>query len=483
MKAFTQKQPTIYDLLQPGYYQDLVKAFSKFNITINPREIILNNQSKDKSSVLSKALGDLEIQFPQISKAHFTTKEDNDAASEKKNIEEMRIFSFLRGMLLNALTEEAVSTYIKQEKLKELQRELRLYILKLAEAEFSRQLYIAEAEKMKMAQMENELRALFSEDFHISFEEHKKDLSGFKLAIDGLNEELKVHKGKKDAIKAQLKIQSTNDAEKLIESNPSLKGLDPQSLGDFIFKCRNEYYKIQSSIEKYDTKDLQDAKADNEALVKLESLKIESDKIASKLGKGNGLFNKDRYPPRLPETTRITLEAEFAAIVAKQDLLKKEIDQRRINKENRNEKREQAEAQKARIFDKVKEKVSDPVLKKALDNPDVIKLINPVLENKSKLENDLLEVHKHKTSAKAKVKVIVKNAVEIENKNAKNISRIAAIDKTQHPKQSHNADDHHQKSEQIQEMCKHIKQVGKFVPVEEKAAKKEKKKAKRLGLN
>ncbi len=411
MRALPQAQISIYDLLQGGSYQRLRSAFAQYDIKVDPRTLILNNQSKE--SVLSQILSDLEsspklVNLASVSQENFNQKEVQDYLSEKKSINDAKIVGFIRCLQMYFLSQEAAHTYFKMEQLKVLQQELRVLLLKLASAEYERQLQIAEAEKIKILEAQQNLSAIITVSFHDSFDACLHKLNDIENRMHAYNQQLSELKEEKHHIRAQMREDSLLKAEKLKELCPSLAHIDNDVLVDFITRVRERQNKVESTLNKFDQKDKYDLKIIEESDTALATLSQKQAQLDAEIRNAKHLYGgalvaaKHDKHVRIPDAMRLDFEQRQREInESRQGLL----DNRKYHQDNfdtRSKKREDLLAKKAQIMEQEIAK-SPNSFQAALENPSVMEKVKTVLTI-SDVDRKFIENRKNKNAIKIQKK-------------------------------------------------------------------------------
>ncbi|MGD9591257.1 MAG: hypothetical protein AB7V32_01900 [Candidatus Berkiella sp.] len=348
MKTAPQRQASIYDLLQPGSYQRLKSAFSEFDIKIDPRTLILNNQTKE--SILSQILSDLASSPKVIKLAQTTTQfhqtEVDEMLAQKKNIEDLRIFSLMRCLFLNAVAKEAYEKYFKTEQMKELLRDLKELLIKIASADFDRQLRIAEAEKDKLMQLEKELQEFFNNEMHNSFDDNVHHLSKRENAIRDINHSLRNLQVQTDETLKDLKDESKKTATQMKEKHKEeLKDVKEEDLSNLIHDCQIAMSQAHYKAYKYEQKDKLADRLDELDKVKLQSIQerrqeLEREKQNAKhMLAGNFIAQKHEKRVRIPGQVIDDIEREKAELDDTENKIKAKMERRQERRQERAEKK------------------------------------------------------------------------------------------------------------------------------------------------
>lgn len=422
MKTSPTRQKNIYDLLAPNSYQSLKGVFEKFDIHIDPRILILKNQNKE--SIISQILNDLASSPKLISfsdpQPQANSQETQEFQSQKKNIQDARIFSFIRCLYLNALCEEAAMKYHKMEELKKIHAELRAFIIKLAESDFQRQARIAEAERDKITQLEQRLISFYEDSYNTTHDFTVNRLSDIHTDIHNINKKLQDLKTEKAEHKKNLKEDSENEAKNLLATVSELKDVDSDVLADLIYNARLEKTKIERKVNKYESKnehtqmklqEVEQALNDLEKRAEVLGVKQNIDRHALA---GPFIAGKHEKVIRVPESVRMENEDTRNTIEALKDELLAQKAALEGKLEKRNKKSSELKKDTDEILAAAAAKVPDAAdIKEILQSEVVKNNLKSILNKQSTFEEKLLQAGAAKVNMKLQREDMVHEAAQI----------------------------------------------------------------------
>ncbi len=299
--------------------QQIMNAFSKYGIKIDPQILALN---QNKENAISQILIQLE-----------------SALTRDKDFQNIRVFTFMRCMLLNALAQEANAHYFKSIEMKQLLHDLRELILKMASDNFDRQLRIAENERTKMVECERQLQSMYESMFNQTFDTTISKLSDSKSNINDYNNILRELKKQSKENKKELSLYAKDTAKELIEKH-GLKDVNPDLLAAFLEKCMKEKVKAHSKTEKYQSKIAHSLALDDIARAELENIKATKEALINdarhKHKAEQPLFPAQHHKyhissVRLPTEIKLKIEE----LEKRQKEIDHEMEKRKINREGK----------------------------------------------------------------------------------------------------------------------------------------------------
>ena len=466
MKALPKAQPSIYDLLQPGSYQRLKSAFSQFDINVDPRSLILNNQTKE--SVLSQILSDLEhnpklVNLATVTQESFNQKEIQEYLSEEKSIQDNKIFSFLRCLQMYFLTQEAAQIYFKMEQLKVLLQELHSLLVKLASAEYERQVQIAEAEKIRILEAEKALKEAFSSIFNNTFESCFDQLSEIKGRIQEYNNTLRDIKAQNQAIKKEMREDSLLNAKELKQSCPELDNFSEKEVADMDYKYRKQLNKVEITKNRYEQKNEELRKLNQDIDKELSILnqkqgELDKEKRNARYRYGGALVatNHDKQI-RIPESMHLDFEQRQEDIQATRQLLLEKKNANLLSIEKKHKKIENLERDPDKILRDLLAQQENPDLRAAFEKDNVREKLIAMHEKPSIVDEKFQENRKDKVGVIIKIKHDVNMAAAAAAAQIDRANKCHALENG-HP--SHEAAQAAARANELHDMVKAIKSAA-----------------------